>query len=1266
MLEITGDDIKDLSDTDNRTLIGLLCEAELRASGIPTAGVTYGGHQNAADGGLDVRVDMLTELMPDGFIPRSKTGFQVKKPDMPRSRILDEMRPDGVLRPVIKDLLDSGGAYIIVSSQGSTADGTLSNRKEAMVEALSDSINSSDYKVDFYDRERVAGWVRSHPSLVLWVRDKIGRSVQGWRAYGNWARSHSNTNEQYIFDEHIRLHNSTSPSLEGESALNGLNEIRSILKNPGSSVRLVGLSGVGKTRFVQALFDERIGENSLNQTQVFYADMSDSPSPEPRNFAERIIAQKVPAVLVIDNCQPELHKRLTSVCTTLGSLVSLITVEYDVREDIPEETDVYHLEPASDNVIRELIVSRFPYVSRVDSRTIASFSGGNARVAIALANTIRSGENLGNLRDYDLFTRLFMQRNNDNPDLLRVAEVCSLVYSFDFTFDDTNDELRLLGSLIGMSVRDVYENIRELERRELVQKRSKWRALLPHALANKLAVLALEDIPLENILNVFEKGGNARLLKSFSRRLSYLHESAEAIEISKYWLSDNGLLGDVSNLDELGITLLKNIAPVNPELTLSAIERVTGKEIEGTFFSRDNEHFNVLTILLCSLAYDKELFSRSVKLLCLFALSERPNENYNSIRARLKPLFYIKLSGTHATPSDRLCIISNLIDSGVEEEIKLGLSLLNSALESWHFNTLNDFEFGARSRNNGYVPRKRTEIEEWFELFIDYIVSLSLSEAPYNSKAKVLLADKFRELWVQAKMHNQLEEASISLVKNSEWKEGWAAVKSTIKFNGAEMVPEVLEQLNRIEKILRPMTLLEQARLYALTQHRHSFDLIDTIDLDDEEDIDEYTKVEQYTRFLGSEVATDEQISRQLLPELLSNDGPGIFDFGEGLAHGCDNLEELWQDMLLQLSLIDEKSRKYQILRGFLRGTAQKNRDIAEQFLDTAVSHDLLSQVYPWLQMSVDICERGVKRLKLSLNNDVAPIWQYGKLAYGRAHEPISDDSFCELLRKIDLKPEGNTVAIKIMQMRLHGNNGPFSEQIISTAQNLLLNFQFERKFNGTDRMDYEMAAIIKVCFKDKVAEGEARIYCSNLLNSYKNYNNHSLNYQSVLKAIAKVQPIAFLDAFLSADELSFRIRRVFSGDFKPLNNVENNIIINWCEVNPKIRYPFAASIILPFRQHEDTGILEWTQMAHEMITRSYDPVEVLKVFSSSLKPTSWSGSRADIMRERLPLISGLKTHTNSSVVNWAAKEEHSFEQKICSVREGELKWAKERDERFE
>jgi hypothetical protein len=55
MFEITGDHVLLLNDQDLRTLIGLLCEAEARRCGASPLGVTWGGDQNAADGGLDVR-----------------------------------------------------------------------------------------------------------------------------------------------------------------------------------------------------------------------------------------------------------------------------------------------------------------------------------------------------------------------------------------------------------------------------------------------------------------------------------------------------------------------------------------------------------------------------------------------------------------------------------------------------------------------------------------------------------------------------------------------------------------------------------------------------------------------------------------------------------------------------------------------------------------------------------------------------------------------------------------------------------------------------------------------------------------------------------------------------------------------------------------------------------------------------------------------------------------------------------------------------------
>jgi len=295
---------------------------------------------------------------------------------------------------------------------------------------------------------------------------------------------------------------------------------------------------VGKTRLVQVMFDERVGEEALNRSQAFYANISDSPDPDPRIFAEQLIADKTRGILIVDNCPPDLHRRLTQICSGSHSTVSLLTVEYDVREDLPEETSVFRLEPASEGIIEKLVRKRFSHISQVDARTVANFSGGNARVAIALANTVQQGETLSGFQDEELFERLFRQRHDSDENLLISAEVCSLVYSFEGTdANSEKSELNFLASLVGKSGSQLYRDVRSLRERDLIQSRDVWRALLPHAIANRLAKRALESIPKDKLVEAFLNSGSERLIKSFTRRLSYLHDCNPAIEIVNEWLA---------------------------------------------------------------------------------------------------------------------------------------------------------------------------------------------------------------------------------------------------------------------------------------------------------------------------------------------------------------------------------------------------------------------------------------------------------------------------------------------------------------------------------------------------------------------------------------------------------------------------------------------------------------------------------------------------------------------------------------------------------
>jgi hypothetical protein len=99
MLGIIGDHIVPLNDEDLRALIGQSCAAELRSVRISTASVTWGGDQNASDGGIDVRMELLPETGLDEFILRPNTGFQVKAKVLTSLHVFASFLPQVADRP---------------------------------------------------------------------------------------------------------------------------------------------------------------------------------------------------------------------------------------------------------------------------------------------------------------------------------------------------------------------------------------------------------------------------------------------------------------------------------------------------------------------------------------------------------------------------------------------------------------------------------------------------------------------------------------------------------------------------------------------------------------------------------------------------------------------------------------------------------------------------------------------------------------------------------------------------------------------------------------------------------------------------------------------------------------------------------------------------------------------------------------------------------------------------------------------------------------
>lgn len=1270
LLEITGDDIALLSDADLRSLIGQLCEADFRQAGLPTKGIIWGGHQDAPDEGMDVTVRGDVDPPPNSFVPRRSTGFQVKVPDMQPSRISNEMRPNGQLRGEIKSLINEHGAYIIANSKGATTEKALQNRIEAMRAAVTDEPNHQQLCLDFFDRGRIATWVRTHFSLILWVRNKIGRPLKGWQPYDNWAKAPGGVQEEFIIDDGVRLYLGSNVE-HRDSIVGGLQKIRMLLSQNGASVRLTGLSGVGKTRLVQALFDERVGNLALNQYLAHYTDISDDPIPEPTFYATQLIAEKAKAILIIDNCSPGLHRRLNTLCA--GSMVSLLTIEYDIRDDIPEETNVFRLEASSDRVIHKLLERRYPYISYINIQTITKFASGNARVAIALANTLKQDEGLSTLRDEELFNRLFHQRHHPNDDLRMTAEICSLVYSFNG--EDTasvSSELKLLGTLATKSPQDIYRGVAELKNRGLVQARSVWRAVLPHAISNRLAKSALNSLPIQAVIDSFLSSDSERLIASFSRRLGYLHDCDPAIRIAEEWLRADGWIGKTNcNLNSLGRSIFLNIAPIAPEATLTMLERAAD-ESNGLASLLNNDYVR----LLKHLAYEADLFKRSAKLLSRLAqLEDHKTNDGGSARTALRTLFQIKFSGTHASVQKRASVIDELISSMVQKEQVLGIDLLEVALSTRLLPPSFESSFGSRPRDFGYEPTSNQEIVDWYNVFLTICTQTALLNEPISRYAERVLGKSLRGLWfigagIGLGFLDDLEYSVIQIHSHESWNAGWISVREIIRHDSGDMVPEARVKLEKLSRILKPVNLLEQARAYALYDGFLMFD--PNSDQVSAEDSGQWERVHEKTQEIGAMVAQDNTVFRELIPALLSNYNERLGDFGEGLADGSKNRRRMWQLLYEQLEKTPPEKRQIAVMLGFLTSCGVHEPDLYHSILDSLVDDELLSQWFPHFQMTSAIDKRGIKRLIKVLDKEDVNIYPFERLSLGRRHEVIDDDDLVALMQKILTKEGGIRVVITMLNMRFHEDKpGPplYSDELIEFARQVMMQFSYEEKSTRNSHLDYELARTASVSLRGQGGISPAAKLCENLGKGFKEYRIHSFDYPHLLRELAKIQPTVFLDAFVgNDDDYIFRswgydeLERVDS----PVNQIPENVLIDWCERDPGIRYQLIVSSMQIYIKLKDSKEVVWLPILSTIIENAPNLQALLSTLEGKIYPMSWGGSRADALAKRLPLFTKLSEHPNPEVRDWATGQYQKLEKKIQEEREYEIKEYQERFERFE
>jgi hypothetical protein len=1231
-----------LSDERLRDLLRQLLEAEAKSLGIPASRIAVGGNQTAGDGGVDASIEWTGKPKPQNWLPRHTNHFQSKAETMAAGKIAREMRRNGKPRPIFAELAKKRGAYLIFSTDDPSAS-AYNARIQAMRAAIADVPSGDRIALEFYGADKIARWANQHVGIAAWLLGELGQPRGGWQPHGNWSGA-AEPGGTYLLDETSRAKVDGTYVPVGEAVA----RMREQLAVPGSAVRLIGLSGMGKTRLAEALFDGRLqGGSELPRSWAIYADAGLQPAISPALLTEQLAARRSEAIIVVDNCAQKLHGQLAQIVKRENSRASLLTIDYDVDGEGTAGLLVT-LEDNSESVLRDLLKQRFPKLSEAERNHLAEFSGGNARIALKIAEASRPGVDLSKLKDAELLDRLFQIERKGADDTSRLcAAAASLVFAF-YVKDhgEHTAEYPILAGIAGVTPDKFHRDVSLFVDWGIAQMRGPQRAVMPQPLANMLAAPLIRHSDPESLIRHFSVGPR-RLFASFARRIGQLHDEPAAVEIARRLLEPTGRLGHPALLDKTDSGAFVRIAPGNPEGALAAIER----ELSGPHRDRlltPDERRRDYAQLLVLIAHDARFFQRVIAVLVEFTLADGETRDELRARNQLLERFWPILSFTLATQQQRLPALDALLASMDERVVLLGVEALDHMLDAGHFNSSLNLEFGARALLSEWRPYNGDGYEAWFKAAYDRLVAISRGEGEPARRARQLISQHFREQ-VSAGFGELAMDAMRQVRGNGFWEEGWRDVNDALHFKerGGSEADKIA--LLALERDLRPRTVEDLFEAFVLGEpwrHWHPAG----------REKSPTRRVGLLARATGKRLVRGSADLGPYLARATRRDGQNsAANFGVGLARATGDLETLWLQAYRALEAHPEGERNPAILDGILQGARTLDPEWVTNKLDEIVEDPLLSPHLVELQTAVPLDEAAVERFRYALKEGRIAPDRFALLMMGGVTRPIPGPSLARFLRELFACKDGMLPALQVLHMRIYGDRRDGREvdqALIDLGRDMVADPRIYTK--EISRQDHGIDVIARTVLRATGGEKAARRMCRAMLAAAQSKPHSYPDVGKICSTLMRLYPRVVLDEIVAKSDNDRLIGRFFGDwrrnddDFEPNEiSIDTDVLFDWVREDPVERAVKLAYFIPYSTKDADGSSLEWSAMAMELLALSPDPVAVLLTYENRFFSGGGSGPLSLRFVRRRPLVAAMTNHENAAVRDWAAQASQRLEANI-------------------
>lgn len=1196
---------------------------------------------NDPDGGLDGYIGC--EIPKNHrWLPSGRSGWQFKAVKRLTLSDAEEVVLNTAKTEInrrIKKLLENKEVYVLVIG-GKDFNPEQIEEREKIIRETCRTKGFLDCRVRIYSSGSIVEWINSS-SLSCIAHLKPTRV--NFKDTIEWFKTSRALREPSVF----------IPDLKRENTIHAIR--KAIISNFNGEcatiIRLVGLSGIGKTRLVY----EALNIKKLRDLVLY----TESPDKLPLSrFNEIAQNENSAAIFVIDECPHHESVTLAKEAEGIGGRMTLITLDYDIDKTRgPKDLHII-LKGLDNKALNELTQKTVPGLPDFARRKIIEFSGGYPRLAVLLSENfssdpdILSAENLTRLGIVSLFNRIIAGRHKDSHLIERTKKVLTAISLFKRIGwdDEVSVQGRKVCDLLNLNWQEARTIVNEQEERGLIIKRGRYRYTTPLPLATYLSSEWWKSMDELSWRDFCEKLPDLETKEAFFERLGDLSSSENAKSALQKILSEFSY--ELLN-SETGSAIFFNLTKADHLLAIETLERILGSASKETLLEFKIGRRYIIGALE-RIAWWSDTFHRTARL--LMKLADAENEPWsNNATGIFAQLFQTYLVRTTVPAWSRHEILAEALKSDEKSLQKLALKGLDSTFNLSHVTIMVREEQGIITPPPEWNPKTREDLEKSILSalrILDLAMEMTDPEIKIDatkmflSHVRTLLTYGFKKEVIDRLQRIKITELSKELILTLE---------QVIFYDRKRLPSEYINELTRFRDELIGKDYSGLIKRYVKTQL-----------LEDELD-ENRAKTEKIIRELAEQSINSHELLIQELSWLVTSEAENSHKFGKIL--GALDEEYYWLDLIIKATK-DSNNPSVQFLGGYLSSIKLKDESLWENILERCFDDEILKKFLLEIIWRSGVSDKAVYLIIKMLKSKEIRSDEIRLLTYGAWFREVSVEVFMEFIEEFYRIEEGIYASVILGIIDQYANS---HSQIVTEAKDLILKYTTRQEIleNPDDNMiPYywdRLSNKLMNEFRDTISH-----FVDYILIFLSRSNSEKMSRSGIflkpffqekfgyaLKNDFKNTWEKFKKTLLGRNFAAWKLIDILKGDYASFGLAKNSLLKfisetylwEWIEENPDDA-PYILAQMIPL--HESEPILH--PLARKLLIKYPADEDIASLIYANWHSEGFSGPESLHFENKLQIAEKWAEDPEPLVVSWVKKEVEYLKEriKIAKIREEE------------